>query len=141
MNQSDIGGSRPAQAAIIGGSKSKATGPGPEIMAASTLDGNDVVNLAGDKLGDIKEIMLDVPNGRIAYAVLSRGGLLGVGDKLFAIPWGALTLDSNRKCFVLDISEESLKDSDGFDKDNWPSMADDTWARGVYQRYNQPPYW
>ncbi|MNX41926.1 hypothetical protein D3C86_723390 [compost metagenome] len=85
--------------------------------------------------------MLDVPHGRIAYAVLSRGGLLGIGDKLYAIPWGALTLDTDRKCFVLNVDKDALKNADGFDKDNWPSMADETWARGIHQYYNQPPYW
>lgn len=116
-------------------------GPGPEIMAASTLEGNDVVNPTGDKLGDIKEIMLDVPRGRIAYAVLARGGLLGVGGKLFAIPWSALVLDTDRKCFVLDIDIEVLKNAEGFDKDHWPSMADENWAKNIHQYYNQPPYW
>jgi sporulation protein YlmC with PRC-barrel domain len=134
-------GAASAQTPIVGSAKSKMSGPGPEVMASGTLEGNDVVNPGGDKLGDIKEIMLDVPHGRIAYAVLSRGGVLGMGDKLFAIPWSALTLDTDRKCFVLDISEESLKNAEGFDKDNWPRMADETWARGIYQYYNQPPYW
>jgi hypothetical protein len=110
-------------------------------MAASTLEGNDVYNPAGESLGSIQEIMLDVPHGRVAYAVLSRGGILGIGDKLYAIPWSALTLDTDRKCFVLNVDKEVLKNADGFDKDNWPSMADETWARGIHQYYNQPPYW
>lgn len=60
------------QSNIVGGPKSKALGPGPEVMAASTLEGNDVYNAAGESLGDIKAIMLDVPRGRVAYAVLAR---------------------------------------------------------------------
>lgn len=134
-------GKAPQETPIVGGPKDKTNGPGPEVMAASTLESNDVVNPAGEKLGDIKEIMLDVPHGRIAYAVLSRGGVLGMGDKLFAIPWSALVLDTDRKCFVLDISEESLEKAEGFDKENWPRMADETWARDIHQYYNQPPYW
>lgn len=116
-------------------------GPGPEIMAAATLDGNDVYNLANEKLGTISDIMLDVPRGRIAYAVMSRGGILGMGDKLFAIPWSALTLDTQRKCFVLDIDEERMKNAEGFDKDNWPRMADAAWATRTHEYYNQSPYW
>ena len=116
-------------------------GPGPEVMAASTLTGNDVMNRAEQKLGKIQDIMLDVPSGRIAYAVLSRGGLLGVGDKLFAIPWGALTLDTVHHCFVLDVPEERMKEAEGFDKDHWPSMADRTWATRIHEYYNQPTYW
>jgi sporulation protein YlmC with PRC-barrel domain len=116
-------------------------GPGPEIMAASTLEGDDVVNGKGEDLGDIKEIMIDVPSGRVAYAVLSSGGLLGMGDKLYAIPWQALTLDTERKCFILDVDAERLKAAPGFDKDHWPSMADTTWASEVHAYYGQPNYW
>ncbi|CAB3683870.1 MULTISPECIES: PRC-barrel domain-containing protein [Achromobacter] len=129
------------QTNIVGGPKSSPGGPGPEVMAAGTLEGNDVYNSAGDDLGSIKDIMIDVPRGRVAYAVLSRGGVLGIGDKLFAIPWAALTLDTDRKCFVLDIDEETLKNAPGFDKDNWPSMADETWARNLHTYYKQEIYW
>jgi hypothetical protein len=110
-------------------------------MAADTLEGNDVYNSAGEELGSIKDIMIDVPRGRVAYAVLSRGGVLGIGDKLFAIPWGALTLDTDRKCFVLNVDKETLKNAPGFDKDNWPSMADETWARSLHTYYKQDIYW
>jgi uncharacterized protein YrrD len=110
-------------------------------MAADTLTGDTVKNLSGETLGEIKAIMLDVPAGRIAYAVLSFGGFLGMGDKLFAIPWQALTLDANEECFVLNVSKEQLKDAPGFDKDHWPSMADHTWATEVYSYYGSRPYW
>src|SRR5665647_2261044 len=66
-------------------------GPGPELMGANTLIGNDVYNQKDENLGDIKEIMLDVRSGRVRYAVLSFGGFLGMGEKLFAIPWSQLT--------------------------------------------------
>ncbi|WP_088141875.1 PRC-barrel domain-containing protein [Achromobacter xylosoxidans] len=129
------------QTNIVGGPKDSPTGPGPEIMAADTLDGNDVVNASGESLGSIKDIMIDVPRGRVAYAVLSRGGILGMGDKLFAIPWTALTLDTDRKCFILNVDKEALKNAPGFDKDDWPRMADESWALSVHKYYNQDPYW
>ena len=75
-------------------------GPGPELMGADTLVGNDVYNLQDEDLGDIKEIMLDMRSGKVNYAVLSFGGFLGLGDKLFAVPWDALTLDTKNKRFV-----------------------------------------
>jgi sporulation protein YlmC with PRC-barrel domain len=130
-----------AETRIVGSGKRSATGPGPEIMAAATLEGNDVLNLAGEKLGTLQDIMIDVPSGRVAYAVLARGGVLGIGDKLFAVPWGALTLDTDRKCFLLDIDVERLRNAAGFNKDNWPAMADPAWAAGIYEYYRQPPYW
>ncbi|ARP82459.1 photosystem reaction center subunit H [Bordetella genomosp. 8] len=131
----------PAETRIVGSAKKSSAGPGPEIMAASTLEGNDVLNLSGEKLGTLQDIMIDVPTGRIAYAVLVRGGVMGIGDKLFAIPWGALALDTDRKCFLLDIDLERLRNAAGFDKDNWPRMADPSWAAGIHEYYGQPPYW
>lgn len=116
------------------------TGPGPRLMGANTLDGNDVYNKQDDDLGDIKEIMLDMTTGRVAYAVLAFGGFLGMGDKLFAVPWSALKLDTVNKRFELDISKERLKDAPGFDKDAWPDMADPTWVKGVHAYYGVTPY-
>ncbi|WP_368639425.1 PRC-barrel domain-containing protein [Castellaniella ginsengisoli] len=130
-----------AGANIVGSPKADFRGPGPEVMSAETLQGDEVYNPQGDNLGTIEEIMLDVPHGRIAYAVLSRGGVMGIGDKLYAIPWSALVLDTDRKCFVLDVSTERLNQADGFDKDDWPSMADESWARRVHDFYEQAPYW
>ena len=113
-------------------------GPGPQLMGADTLLGNDVYNKDGENLGDIKEFMIDMASGKVAYAVLSFGGILGMGDKLFAVPWTALTLDTANKRFTLNVPKEALKDAPGFDKDRWPSMSDRTWASGVHKFYGTP---
>jgi sporulation protein YlmC with PRC-barrel domain len=110
-------------------------GPGPSLMGASTLLGNDVYNRDGEDLGDIKEFMLDMATGKVAYAVLSFGGLMGLGDKLFAVPWAALQLDTVERRFTLNVLKTALKDAPGFDKDQWPSMSDRTWAAGVHKFY------
>jgi len=110
-------------------------GPGPEMMGAATLVGNDVYNQKDEDLGDIKEIMLDLSNGTVAYAVLSFGGFLGMGDKLFAVPWHALKLDTLNKRFVLNVEKERLRDAPGFDKGHWPNMADQSWAREIHSYY------
>lgn len=115
-------------------------GPGPGLMGANTLDGNDVYNRQDQDLGDVKEIMLDMATGRVAYAVLSYGGFLGMGNKLFAVPWKALTLDTANKRFVLDVAQERLESAPGFDKDQWPDMADTTWAKEVHEHYGVTPY-
>src|SRR6266545_1040910 len=91
-------------------------GPGPEVMDAGTLIGDKVVNAQGESLGEIEAIMLDVESGRIAYAVLSFGGFLGMGTKLFALPWSALTLDTDEKQFILDFPKDKLENAPGFDK-------------------------
>lgn len=117
------------------------TGPGPKVMAADTLEGDEVVNTTDEKLGKLEHIMIDVPTGRVAYGVLSFGGFLGMGDKLFAIPWHALRVDPSNHRFVLDVDKETLKKAPGFDRDHWPSMADERWAREVHTYYHARPYW
>jgi sporulation protein YlmC with PRC-barrel domain len=112
-----------------------------KIMSASTLSGDKVVNQAGEDLGKIDDIMIDTPTGRVAYAVLSFGGFLGMGDKLFAIPWSRLALDEDRKAFILNIDRAMLERAPGFDKDNWPDMADRTWASQIHTYYGSRPYW
>jgi sporulation protein YlmC with PRC-barrel domain len=116
-------------------------GPGPQVMAADTLIGDDVRNGANERLGEITDIMIDVPTGRVAYAVMSVGGVLGVGAKLFAIPWTAMRLDTQSKCFRLNIAKERLDAAPGFDKDHWPTMADQRWAEDVHRFYGTRPYW
>jgi sporulation protein YlmC with PRC-barrel domain len=111
------------------------------VLSASTLSGDSVKNRADEDLGKIKELMIDIPSGRVAYAVLSFGGFLGMGDKLFAVPWGALTLDEDRKCFVLDADKAKLEVAPGFYKDNWPDMTDTLWGEDVHSFYGQSPYW
>lgn len=126
---------RPIGAGIVGKDSENASGPGPEVMAASTLACDKILSADGEQVGRVKEIMLDVQAGRIAYVVMSCGGFLGIGDRLLAIPWSALTLDTTRKCFLLSLSSERVKSAPGFDKDHWPSMAEHRWASTVHQYY------
>lgn len=111
------------------------------VLPTSSIIGEEVRNLAGDDLGKIEDIVFDLQDGRIAYAVLSFGGFLGVGDKLFAIPWSALSMDPDEKYFVLDVDKKMLRNAPGFDKDNWPDMADRSWGRQIHKYYSRDPYW
>jgi sporulation protein YlmC with PRC-barrel domain len=115
-------------------------GPGPSLMGADTLVGNDVYNGQGENLGDVKEIMLDMGTGRVSYAVLSFGGFLSMGEKLFAVPWDALKLDTENKRFTLNVSKERLEDAPGFEKDSWPNMSDKAWADGIHTYYGTSSY-
>ena len=139
IREQGTAGSTTGGAKIVGGGVGE--GPGPDVMAAATLDGNKVMTSDGEHVGKISDIMLDVRSGRIAYAVLSEGGFLGMGSKYHAIPWSALTLDTAEKCFIVDIAAARLKDDPGFDKDHWPSMADSSWATTLHGYYNRTPYW
>lgn len=95
----------------------------PQVLQASTVIGNKVVNRAGEQLGNLKQLVLDLEDGRVAYAVLSFGGFMGMGDKLFAMPWDALRLNPNDQTFILDVDKEVLKEAPGFDKEHWPDNA------------------
>ncbi|QDF97092.1 photosystem reaction center subunit H [Azoarcus sp. DD4] len=109
--------------------------PGPLVLSASTLNGDEVYNAKGEKLGSVKEIMLDVRNGKVCYAVISFGGFLGMGEKLFAVPWSSMVVDTEEQRFMFDVDPERLKSAPGFDKDNWPNMADPTWAKTIHTYY------
>ena len=114
-------------------------GPGPALMGADTLIGDGVVNGAEQDLGDIKEIMLDMQTGQVAYVVLAFGGFLGMHEKLFAVPWQALHLDTVNHRFVLNVEKERLKAAPGFNKDAWPDMADVNWASQIHSFYGTDP--
>ncbi len=105
------------------------------VLSTSTLVGDEVENTQGEKLGKLEDIMLDLESGEVAYAVLSVGGFLGLGDKLFALPWSKLNVDQQRKCIVINASKERFKDMPGFDKDHWPDMADPTWQSQISSYY------
>jgi sporulation protein YlmC with PRC-barrel domain len=111
------------------------------VLAAGTLTGDHVHNRAGEDLGKIEEIMIDLPTGRIAYAVLSFGGFMGLGDKLFAVPWAALRIDEGEHEFVLDVERSVLESAPGFDKGNWPDMEAPSFGTWIHQHYGRAPYW
>jgi sporulation protein YlmC with PRC-barrel domain len=113
----------------------------PTVIAADTLTGDKVVNFQKEDLGKIEHLMIDLESGRVAYAVLSFGGFLGMGDKLFAIPWSSLKVDTVEHRFILNVDKDRLKAAPGFDKEHWPDMADRTWGAKVYTYYGAKPYW
>jgi len=110
-----------------------AAGP---LLSAGTLIGNKVFNRQDEELGDIKELMLNTISGNVCYAVVAAGGFLSIGEKLYAVPWSALTLDTPNKRFVLDVDVDRFKHAPGFDKHQWPDMADETWARKIHSYYD-----
>jgi sporulation protein YlmC with PRC-barrel domain len=111
--------------------------PIPEVMSAESLIGDRVINPDGEDLGKIEEIMIEMDTGKVNYAVLSFGGIMGMGDKLFAIPWHLLRVDPDNRQFVLNIEKERLKTAPGFDKNDWPRMADPEWSREIGGFYGQ----
>lgn len=119
----------------------KTTTGRPTIVKGSDAVGMDVHNAKNENLGDIEDLMIDVNSGRVGYAVLSFGGVLGIGDKLFAVPWQALSLHPDKKMFVLNLEKDRLKTAPGFDKKNWPDMTDLAWSKDVHTFYGSDPNW
>lgn len=98
------------------------------IVVKKTILGAKVINTAREDLGTIEDIVIDARDNKVVYAILSFGGLLGVGDKHFAIPWEALSFDASEKIAVLSIDKDRLSNAPGFDKENWPDMGNANWA-------------
>lgn len=105
------------------------------VLSSSSLCSDDIKNPSGETLGSVKDIMIDTETGQVQYYVMSFGGFLGMGDKLFAIPPQAITVDTENECLVMDVTKEILEDAPGFDKDHWPNMADVGFRDSVYDHY------
>ena len=111
------------------------------IVAKKSILGAKVVNAVREDLGSIEDIVIDARDNRVAYAILSFGGFLGMGDKHFAIPWEALSFDLSEKVAVLDIDKDRLRNAPGFDRNNWPDMASPTYGAQIYRQYGYEPDW
>jgi sporulation protein YlmC with PRC-barrel domain len=112
-----------------------------QVSRASKIIGTNVKNPNGDNLGDIKELVLDPESGQVVYAVVSFGGILGVGDKLFALPWKALHWTRDKEYYVLDVDKTTLKKAPGFDKKHWPDSSNkwDQLSEEINQFYRVNP--
>ena len=105
------------------------------VKAKKEIIGVKVNATTGEDLGEIEEIVLNKQSGQVNYVVLSYGGILGMGDKLLAIPWNALHYDDDKDTFVLDVDKEKIKSAPSFDKDHWPNFADKTWIKTISDYY------
>ena len=108
------------------------------ILKASQLIGMKVEGIDGKKLGDIKDLVVDREDGSIDYAVLDFGGIVGIGDKYFAVPWPALQFAPDNKKLLLDVSKKELKDAPGFDKKSWPDLSDREQVIVIREYYGIP---
>jgi len=114
-------------------------GPGDRLSPAASLCGTMVLDSGGDIVGSIADLMVDLERGRLAYAVVATGGFVGVGEKLFAVPWCALK-DAGRH-FVLQGSRAALESGPSFDPDHWPMTPGAWWHERVHAHYRLRPYW
>jgi sporulation protein YlmC with PRC-barrel domain len=110
-----------------------------DIIPAKAVIGRAVVNRNYEDLGKVEDLVLDAAAGRIAYAVLSFGGFLGMGDKFFAVPWNAFQFYLPEGPIVLGVDRELLENAPGFDKNNWPNLSDSNWGASIYKHYGLTP--
>lgn len=89
-------------------------------LTASSIIGDKVCNRLDEKLGDIKDIMIDLSDGKIEYLVIEFGGFLGIGEKYFAVPFRLFEVDADKEMFIIDLKRDDLERAPGFDKDHWP---------------------
>lgn len=111
------------------------------VARTSTLLGDDVVNSKGEDMAHVREIVIDVSGGRVVYAVLSLGGLLGMRESLVAVPWEALRRDPENQRWIVEVPPEKLAKAPRFDKNDWPDMSNPDVAKTIYSYYGLKPYW
>jgi hypothetical protein len=112
-----------------------------ELRLGSSILGSTIKNPQGKDLGTMKDLVVSPSDNRVVYAVLSFGGVLGLGEKLFAVPLHALKHAAEAKTFVLEIAPEQLHNAPEFNQNNWPQMTDPQWIATVYTFYGLQPYW
>jgi sporulation protein YlmC with PRC-barrel domain len=105
------------------------------VIAAKKVQGTPVTNPQGENLGEIEDVVIDKLGGQVRYAVLSFGGFLGMGDKLFALPWEVLEYNEGQGAYVINVDKETLQNAPGFDDDDWPDMTDPAWDERVRGHY------
>jgi sporulation protein YlmC with PRC-barrel domain len=127
-------------------------GPGVGDVAAKTAEGHriinafmvekiigsKVINLKGETLGKINNLVVDIDTGRIVYAVLESGGFLGIGDKLFPVPWKSLAALPSEGLFFLNQSKEQMQKAPAFDRKDLPNLGDMRWGANVFKFYGAP---
>jgi len=111
------------------------------LIAADKVEGTPVVNPTGEKLGSIERVMIDKPSGKVAYAVMSFGGFLGIGDRHHALPWGALKYDTELDGYVVNLDRQRLKNAPTFGREDTMDLEDPAMGRRLHDYYGVRPYW
>lgn len=119
----------------------EARGQTGSLIPAEKVIGTNVYNTAGDSLGEINDVMIDKQSGRIAYAVMSFGGFLGIGDRYHPLPWSTLKYDTRQGGYVVGLTKEQLEKAPTYSSDEAPSWGDRTYEQHIHDYYRTNPYW
>ena len=115
--------------------------PPAGLIAGSRVAGTAVFNSAGERLGTVQDVMIDKESGRVAYAVLSFGGFLGIGDRHHPLPWAALTYDTALGGYVVRLDREQLAGAPVLEDDAEAALRDRAYGERVHAYWNVAPYW
>lgn len=115
--------------------------PVNSLIGADKVDGTAVYDPSGERLGTIHDVMIDKVSGRVAYAVLSFGGFLGLGEKYHPLPWNTLKYDTSLGGYVTGLSKEQLEGAPAYDEGDDPAWGDRAYEKSVHDYYGVPPYW
>jgi sporulation protein YlmC with PRC-barrel domain len=111
------------------------------VHKASELIGMNVKNSSDQSIGEVSDLGIDLPAGRVTFVILGAGGVLGAGEKHYVMPPNAFTLASDNKSLVSGIDKEKLTNAPQLQANNWRQLSDATFAARVYQHYGKQPYW
>src|SRR3712207_214470 len=104
------------------------------LISSDKVEGTSVYNRQGESLGSVYTVMIDKYSGRVAYAVMSFGGFLGIGERYHPLPWGALTYDTGKGGYVVDVSRDQLEKAPSYGRDETP-WSDPAYGRRVSDYY------
>ncbi len=110
------------------------------LIAASKVNGTNVYNLSGEKIGSVYDVMLDKHTGKTEYAIMSFGGFLGMGERYHPLPWHVLTYSPSQGGFVVDLDRTRLEGAPSYDTSNSELWGDDTWGERVDDYYGAPTH-
>jgi PRC-barrel domain len=111
------------------------------LIASNKVEGTAVYNRQGERLGEVDNFMVDKYSGQVAYAVMSFGGFLGIGESYHPLPWRVLTYDTGLGGYVVDLDKETLRGAPSFGRDETPDWGNREWGTRVHDYYRVPPYW
>jgi PRC-barrel domain len=111
------------------------------LISAGKVTGSAVYNTAGESVGKIYDVMIDKLSGKVAYAVMSFGGFLGMGDSYHPLPWSLLRYDSGIGGYVVNISKQKLEGGPNYVAGSNPAWGDRAYDEKVYGYYGSPPFW
>ena len=121
--------------------KSVATDETSTLISSDKVEGTAVYNREGEKLGSIHTVMIDKVSGKVAYAVMSFGGFLGIGDRYHPLPWNMLTYDTGQGGYVVNLDQNQLKGAPTYGTSETPNWSDRSWGQQVHDYYGTRPYW